>query len=68
MGRNKIYLLDLFEWIQSAQRGCHRSLAVARRRKMCVETHCSSSVQPKMLGEKKRERKREKNLVPRCQK
>ena len=28
-GHNKIYLLDVFEWIQSPQRGCHRSLALA---------------------------------------
>lgn len=26
-GHNKIYLLNVFEWIQSLQRGCHGSLA-----------------------------------------
>lgn len=47
-GRNKIYLLDVFEWIQSPQRGCHRSLAAAaRRRKVCVEAYCCSAIPPR---------------------
>lgn len=37
-GHNKIYFLDLFEWIQSPERGCYRSLAVALRRKISVNT------------------------------
>lgn len=38
-GHNKIYLLDVFEWIQSPQRGCHRSLAVAAwwRKNVCQD-------------------------------
>lgn len=46
-GHNKIYLLDVFEWIQSPQRGCHRSLAVAARwRKARVKTYCCLGIPP----------------------
>lgn len=50
-GHNKIYLLDIFEWIQSLQRGRHRSLAVASWwRKVCIKTYClGNPSQPETL-------------------
>ncbi len=47
-GHNKIYLLNVFEWIQSPQRGCHRSLAAAACwRKECVKRHCCLGIPPR---------------------
>ncbi len=46
-GHNKIYSLDVFEWIQSPQRGCHRSLAMATWwRKVRVKMYCCLGIPP----------------------